>query len=296
MSRMSSFSSSWRRCLQTVPPLHTAHSDTLTLLTWTAHKREQRAAANSQSLYLSFTFNSSNCKGIVETTDIAFPSLSSLDLALLSNMWMHSPPASQTDKLLSFFCFLYLHIIPDLKLPLALQQKEDTHQSLQLKFSSVRYSLDKKIQFGRLWRLQIQSDTDRCRGFYLRLCKHNLASNCVEHKTRISDSNSLSSCSLHFPFSLTIIPPWYTTNTHFSSCVLACSSLTSACTLSTWSSSFLMVYMSCCFSSNSIAAAEFTLSNAWHLTKEGKRRKTLDLSRSPFPDGFGTRASHKKNL
>lgn len=201
MSRMSSFSSSWRRCLQTVPPLHTAHSDTLTLLTWTAHKREQRAAANSQPLYFSFTFNSSNCKGIVETTDIAFPSLSSLDLALLSNLWMHSPPASQTDKLLSFFCFLYLHIIPDLKLPLALQQKEDTHQSLQLKFSSVRYSLDKKIQFGRLWRLQIQSDTDRCRGFYLRLCKHNLASNCVEHKTRISDSNSLSSCSLHFPFS-----------------------------------------------------------------------------------------------
>lgn len=42
---------------------------------------------------LHLIFNSPKCKGIVETTDITFPSLSSLDLALLSNLWMHSPPA-----------------------------------------------------------------------------------------------------------------------------------------------------------------------------------------------------------
>lgn len=47
---------------------------------------------------------------------------------------------------------------------------------------------------------------DRRRGFYFRLYKHNLASSSVEHKTRISDSNSLSSDSPNSPFSLTISP------------------------------------------------------------------------------------------
>lgn len=64
-------------------------------------------------------------------------------------------------------------------------------------------------------------------------------------------------------------------HTHFSSCVLACSSLTSACTLSTCSSSFLMVYTSCCFSSNSDAAAEFIISSTWHLTEQQRKTKSL---------------------
>lgn len=55
--------------------------------------------------------------------------------------------------------------------------------------------------------------------------------------------------------------------TYFSSRVLVCSSLISDCMLSTWSSSFLMVYNSCCFSSKSAASAECFLSRVWHLTK-----------------------------
>lgn len=99
---------------------------------------------------------------------------------------------------------------------------------------------------------------------------------------------------LDFPSSLTI-SPWNIkpSHTHFSSCVLACSSLTSACMLSTWSSSFLMVYISCCLSSNSDAAAELFLSSTWHLTEQGKK---VDLSRSPFPDGFGTLGIIQKDL
>lgn len=47
---MSSFCSSWRCVLQEIQPLWTAWTDIFTLLTWTAHEREQEAKANSLSL------------------------------------------------------------------------------------------------------------------------------------------------------------------------------------------------------------------------------------------------------
>lgn len=91
---------------------------------------------------------------------------------------------------------------------------------------------------------------------------------------------------LDFPSSLTIPPQNIKpSHAHFSSCVLACSSLTCACMLSTWSSSFLMLYISCCFSSSSSAAVALFLSSTWHLTEQGKKG---NVSCSPFHDGFGT--------
>lgn len=129
-----------------------------------------------------------------------------------------------------------------------------------------------------MWRLQIQNDIDTevnaC--FYFRLYKHNMVSKGAEHKTVFQIQFPFGQVPLNFPSSLTI-PPWNikSSHTHFSSCVLACSSLTSACMLSTWSSSFLMVYISCCFSSNSDAAAELFLSRPWHLTEQGKNSWSL---------------------